>query len=218
MYTYSEIERADINGFRHYKTPDGPLPSVTTILECTKSRESADSLKNWRARVGDKEANYITNTSIRVGNRLHKNIENYLLHRTSPEGSAFEQILTKLMIDNGLKHIDAVWGVEAPLYYPELYAGTTDCVGIHNGTPAIIDFKNSRGDKKREWIESYFMQLVAYALAHNKLYGTNIKKGVIMMACHSGKYQEFIIEGEEFEKYTLLWLEKVKQYYSDIDK
>ena len=76
-----------------------------------------------------------------------------------------------------------------------------------------MDFKNSLREKKKEWIEDYFMQLAAYALAHNEMFGTNIQRGVVMIATRDPKYQEFIIEGEEFTHYETMWANKVCAYY-----
>jgi genome maintenance exonuclease 1 len=100
-----------------------------------------------------------------------------------------------------------------PVYCENLYAGTTDCVGVWNGEPAIIDFKQSLKHKKREWITDYFCQLGSYALAHNEMFGTDIKKGVILMCVQDGTYLEFIVEGKEWEKSTLEWCDKLSAYY-----
>ena len=84
---------------------------------------------------------------------------------------------------------------------------------MHEGEPAIGDFKTSRKFKKKEWIEDYFMQASAYALAHNEVYGTNIKKGVIFMVTHDNEYPQFVVEGEEFQTFTNKWLDRVETYY-----
>ena len=191
------------------------LPSVTTILSAMKSEDTMAGLAKWRKNVGDAEADRVVNLSISMGNDMHDNLEQHILTEGKAEqkGVMLAKMMTKLVIEKGLSKVDEVWGTEAQLYYPELYAGTTDLVGVHEGEDAIMDFKNSRKEKKEEWITDYKYQLVAYALAHNKLHGTDIKKGVIMMATHNLVYQEFVLEGEEFEKYTKLWLNKVYDFY-----
>jgi genome maintenance exonuclease 1 len=128
-------------------------------------------------------------------------------------GSFMAQTLAKVIIKNGLSKVNEVWGTEVSLYSTELYAGTTDLTGLHEGIPSIMDFKNSLKDKKREWIEDYFMQLAAYALSHNEMYGTDISRGVVMIATRDAKYQEFIIEGDEFKHYETMWANKVCAYY-----
>jgi len=215
-YTYKKIKQVNLPDRRVYDVGESRmLPSVTTILSATKSAESKQALDDWKARVGKEESERITNQSSTIGSEMHDNLEKWILNKEKPAGTVMSKMLTKLIINNGLKHVDEVWGTEVPLYYPELYAGTTDLVGIHKGTPAIIDFKNSRQNKLKEYVEDYYLQLTAYALAHNKLYNTNINKGVIMMACHSGNYMEFIIEDSEFEMWTNKWLERVSLYYSN---
>ena len=129
------------------------------------------------------------------------------------KGSFMSQALAKVIIKEGLPKVDEIWGTEVALYAKELYAGTTDLIGVHEGIPSIMDFKNSLKDKKREWIEDYFMQLAAYAMAHNEMYGTTIRRGVVMIATRDVKYQEFIIEGDEFDQYTEKWAKKLYAYY-----
>jgi genome maintenance exonuclease 1 len=118
------------------------------------------------------------------------------------------------IISQGLSNCTEFWGTEVSLYFPEVYAGTTDLVGVHNGDEAIMDHKQTNKPKKREWIEDYFVQTVAYATAHNEVWGTNIRKGVIFMCSADNLYQEFIVEGNEFDKYTSLWFERLEKYYT----
>jgi genome maintenance exonuclease 1 len=143
---------------------------------------------------------------------MHTNLENYILGK--PMGGTFmAQALANVVIKEGLPKIDEIWGTEVALYSTELYAGTTDLVGVHEGIPSIMDFKNSLRPKKREWIEDYFMQLAAYALSHNEMFGTDIHRGVVMIATREAKYQEFIIEDDEFVHYETMWANKVCSYY-----
>ncbi len=76
-----------------------------------------------------------------------------------------------------------------------------------------MDHKQTNKPKKREWIEDYFVQLAAYANAHNEVHMTKIRKGVIFMCSADNLYQEFILEGSEFDKYTDIWFKRVEQYY-----
>ena len=186
-----------------------PLPSVTTILSKMKDMTH---LNEWRAAVGEEKAKKITTEASGLGNGMHKNLENYILGEPM-SGTFMAKALANVIIKNGLSKVDEVWGTEVSLYSPELYAGTTDLTGLHSGIPSIMDFKNSLNDKKREWIEDYFMQLAAYALSHNEMYGTDIKRGVVMIATRDAKYQEFIIEGDEFTHYETMWANKVCAYY-----
>jgi len=122
--------------------------------------------------------------------------------------------MTKQIITKGLSKVDEVWGVEVPLYAEGLYAGTTDLCGRHSGADAIMDFKNSRSFRKEEWISDYKLQVVAYGLAHNEMYNTKIRKGVIMLAAQTGQYQEWIVEGNDFDKAADEWAKRLEEYYA----
>ena len=213
------MQRVEIEGKRRYLTPDGEkLPSVTTILDATKSEESKQALNNWRKRVGVQKAQEITTEAAGRGTRMHKWLENYV--KTGVTGdpgtnpySIQSHTMAHSIISQGMVNCTEFWGTEVPLYYPKIYAGTTDLCGIHSGDEAIMDHKQTNKPKKREWIDDYFVQLAAYANAHNEVHGTKIRKGVIFMCDPTSLYQEFIIEGTEFDKYTDIWFKRVEQYY-----
>lgn len=219
-FNYVKFGKETIEGSRKYATPDGEkLPSVTTILDATKSEESKKALHEWRNRVGHKRAQEITTEAAGRGTRMHKFIEDYiktgiLNEPGSNPYSIQSHKMAKSIIDKGLSKVNEAWGVEVPLYFPKIYAGTTDLCGIHDGSEAIMDHKQSNKVKKREWIEDYFIQSAAYANAHNEVHGTKIRKGVIFMCTADNQYLEFIIEGVEFDKYTDLWFHKLDEYYS----
>jgi len=218
-FNYQPLPRMEIDGKRRYATPDGEkLPSVTTILDATKSEESKQALNNWRKRVGTVQAQAITTEAAGRGTRMHKWLENYIkTGETGEPGSNPYSIQSHTMahsiISQGLIKCNEYWGTEVPLYFPKVYAGTTDLCGVHDGSEAIMDHKQTNKPKKREWIDDYFVQLAAYANAHNELHGTKIRKGVIFMCDPNAMYQEFLIEGTEFDKYTNMWFKRVEQYY-----
>lgn len=219
-YNYTPISRESIDGKRHYCLPDGSkVPSVTTILDKTKPEEQRRALANWKKAVGEKRAQEITTEAAGRGTRMHKWLETYVKEGDMgvPGSNPFSKQshgMANIIVFEGLgKNVTEFWGVEVPVYYSGLYAGTTDCVGVWKGQPAILDFKQTNKPKKREWIEDYFLQLAAYALAHNSTHGTNINDGVILMCSANNEYQEFEITGSEFEMYTHRWLERVEQYY-----
>ncbi len=213
------MSRVEIDGKRRYATPDGEkLPSVTTILDATKPEEAKKALNEWRKRVGVVKAQQITTEAAGRGTRMHKWLENFIKtgETGEPGSNPYSQQSHKMahsIITQGLVKCTEYWGTEVPLYFPKVYAGTTDLVGVHDGSPAIMDHKQSNKLKKREWIDDYFIQLAAYANAHNEVHGTDIRKGVIFMCTADNIYQEFIIEGDEFEKYSNLWFKRVEQYY-----
>jgi hypothetical protein len=215
IYEYKKLNRDETTGKRLYACPDGTkVPSVTTVLDSTKDKTF---LIEWRKRVGDAEATRISTESAGLGTLMHTHLEYHVLGRERPQGNNQVQILARNMADTMINQafcdIDEVWGIEAPLYYPGLYAGTSDMIGVHKGTPAIIDHKTTKKPKKREWIEDYFLQCCAYALAHNEVHGTDIKKCVINIIDRDAKLQPFIIEGNEFDHYGGLWAQRLDQYY-----
>jgi len=219
-FKYTALDRATVEGSRKYATPDGEkLPSVTTILDATKTEESKQALQNWRNRVGHKQAQAITTEASGRGTRMHKWLENYIkTGATGDPGSNPYSLQSHQMahsiINQGLVKCDEFWGTEVSLYYPKIYAGTTDLVGLHEGSEAIMDFKQSNKLKKKEWIDDYFIQLLFYGTAHNKLYSTKINKGVIFMCTSDNVYQEFIIEGSEWTAYENKMWERLEKYYS----
>lgn len=149
---------------------------------------------------------------------MHKYLEDYCIDSVlkEPGSNPFSQQANKMaqiIIDEGMCDMDEIWGTEVPMYFPELYAGTTDAVGSFNGQPSIIDFKQTNKPKKDEWVDDYKTQLVAYALAHNEVYGTNIKQGVILMCSKDFVFQKWVIKDEEFELFTEHWLNRVQTYY-----
>ena len=206
-----------VEGQRHYILNKEKLPSVTTILSATQSAEKRESLAKWRERVGEETATRIVDSAGARGTAMHKILEKYVLgegylDETTVGKQAHNMALQ--VIQSGLSNITEYYGTECTLYYPGLYAGQTDLVAIHKGEDAIIDFKQTNKPKRREWIEDYCLQLAAYAMAHNFIYKTKITKGVVMMCSKDNYYQEFVIEGAEFQKYMHNFLRRVDEYYS----
>jgi ATP-dependent exoDNAse (exonuclease V) beta subunit len=224
-YNYTPLDRTTIEGKRHYCLPDGSkVPSVTTILERTKSQEKRDALKRWKERVGERQAQQIVTEAANRGTRMHTYLEHYVKTGDMKElpDNPFAQpswFMAAEVILKGLSKVDEFWGMEVPVYYSGLYAGTTDCLGVWQGQPAILDFKQTNKPKKREWIDDYFLQLAAYAAAHNHTYGTDIKTGVILMCvqpkseAETPEYQEFVVLEEEFAHWTAEWTKRLELFY-----
>jgi genome maintenance exonuclease 1 len=219
-FLYDEMKRETTTEGRKYVAPDGnKLPSVTTILDATKTLEAKKALIDWRRRVGEQKAKEITAEAAGRGTRMHKWLENYVLTGETGEPgsnpySKQSHQMAHTIISQGLSNCPEFWGTEVSLYFPKVYAGTTDLVGLHSGDEAILDFKQTNKPKKREWIEDYFLQLTAYANAHNEVYGTKIRKGVILMCSADNQYQEFIVEGNEFDHWSDRWWKRVEEYYT----
>ena len=218
-FNYTPINRKQTNEGRKYVTPDGgAVASVTTILDKTKSEEKKQALQEWRNRVGHKEAAAITTEAANRGTSMHSHLEHWLAHGVIESKSNLvhqqsAKMATRIIEEYLNPSLNEWWGSEVGLYYPELYAGTTDLVGVYDGVPSIIDFKQTNKPKKTEWIEDYFLQAAAYAAAHNVVHGTDIKQGVILMCSKDVEPQSWVIDLTEYET---KWFDKVWQYYSNI--
>ena len=217
-FKYPRTKRELIDGLRHYNINEGQwkLPSVTTILDKTQPAEKREALRKWRESKGEEEATRIVDESASRGTAMHKILEKYILEDGYIDLTDVGQqahSMAKQVIERGLCNVPEFYGSEVTLYYPGLYAGQTDLVAIHKGEEAIIDFKQTNKPKKREWIDDYFLQLSAYAMAHNILFNTQITKGVIMMCSKDNYYQEFIIQGPEFREAKHKFLKRVTEYY-----
>ena len=229
-FDYKPLSRTSEDGKRLYLTPDGKkLPSVTTILEKTKPEEKKRALNEWRNRVGHAQAQAITTEAANRGTRMHTYLEHYvktgeLKERGSNPYSWASHAMAETVIEDGLKNVSEFWGVEIPLYFPKLYAGTTDGAGIHLNNESILDYKQTNKPKREEWIEDYFLQLTAYALAHNEVYGTNIRKGVVLMCVKpevdamgnpttAPQYQEFVLKEADFDHWEQQWWKRLELYY-----
>ena len=215
-YDYKEIKRKQIDGKRLYACPDGnAVASVTTILDKTKDKSH---LIAWRKRVGEAKAQEIVTEAASVGTRMHKYLEDYIEFGEwpTPGSNPYAQQAHRMaeqVRDNAMNDVDEIWGSEINLYHPKIYAGTTDLVGQYKGQPAIMDFKQTNKPKKAEWVEDYYLQLTAYALAHNEVFGTNIREGHIFMCSRDLQYQQFDVWPDEFDKWEQKWWDRVYQYY-----
>ena len=220
-YDYPSSTRASIEGLRHYNV-DGSterLPSVTTVLGQTQEQSKRDSLQRWRDKVGHETAAKITQEAASRGTSMHMYLEKYCLGEgyldLTDVGNVAKHMAEKI-VDKGIDNrLTEIYGNEATLFYPGLYAGSVDLVGQHDGDIAIIDFKQTNKPKQREWIGDYFLQMAAYGMAHDAVYGTTIEKGVILMCSKDLYYQEFTIEGEEYRQAKHDFLRRLSEFYGD---
>ena len=212
-YTYVDATRHEEHGSRLYDVNGTRLPSVTTILGRTKDQKF---LKEWKAKVGEREAERIKNLSSSRGTAMHKFLEHYIT------GSGYDDLtelgqkaktMAEKVIEVGLTPVEEYYGSEVTLYYPGLYAGSTDLVCIHNGKDTVVDFKQSNTPKRQDWIEDYFMQIAAYCMAHDYVHNSQIKQGVIMICTPDLYYQEFKVEGAELRSWKHKFLKRLDMYY-----
>ena len=215
-FDYQTIQRKSVDGKRKYLTPDGnAVASVTTILDATKDKTH---LIAWRKRVGETKAQEIVTEAAGVGTRMHKYLEDYVEFGTwaepgsNPYAKQAHMMATQVK-EKALSDVDEIWGSEVALYVPQMYAGTTDLVGQYKGQPCIMDFKQTNKPKKLEWVQDYFLQLTAYAIAHNEIYDTKICEGHIFMCSRAGEYQQFDLWPHEFKEWEQEWWNRVYAYY-----
>jgi len=212
-YTYPSLERVDLEIGRHYlDSKNTPVPSVTTVLSATS--KSKDGIAQWRNRVGEAEADRIVKQSTDIGSSVHDAIEKYLKDELwdifeNTENELIAKKITHKFVNDGLKKITEIWGLEVGLVLDNLYAGTADCIGEYNSIPTLIDFKTAKKIKKREWIEDYFLQGCAYANAHNVMFGSDIQQIVILMVDRDLIFQEFIVRPTEFKILTHKWKKRL---------
>ena len=99
-------------------------------------------LNAWKKRLGEQKAQQITTESANIGTVMHRSLEKHVKGEDRTPGSNLIQQkahqMANVIIDNGLNGVNEVWGSEINLYYPELYAGTTDLVGVVDNKPAIM--------------------------------------------------------------------------------
>ena len=212
-YKYITGTRIEDHGTRLYDVNGSRLPSVTTILGKTKDQTF---LKDWIKSKGAKEAERIKNLSSNRGTAMHKFLEHYII------GSGYDDLtelgqkaktMAEKIIDVGFTPVEEWYGSEVTLYYPGLYAGSTDLVCLHNGKETVVDFKQANRPKKEEWIDDYKMQIAAYAMAHDYVHESNIEQGVIMVCTPDLYYQEFIISGSDLRQWKYKFLKRLDMYY-----
>ena len=217
---YNYIEGKQITdpdtGKRVYEISNYRLPSVTTILGATKDQKF---LKDWKAKVGEQEAERIKNISSSRGTSMHKFLESFVTGVDYDDltelGQAAKPMAEKIM-EVGLAPVDEYYGSEVTLHYPGLYAGQTDLVCLHNDLETIVDFKQANRPKKKEWIEDYYLQIAAYAMAHDYVHNSCIEQGVIMVCTPDLYYQEFIVSGAELRQYKHKFLKRLDMYHDII--
>jgi len=214
---YSYIQGTQITdhetGTRIYDVIGTRLPSVTTILSATKNKQF---LKDWKEKVGHEEAERIKNLSSKRGTAMHKFLEKHI------QSSGYDDLteigqqakpMAQKIIDEGLVPISEYYGSEIMVHYPGLYAGSTDLVCNHNGLETIVDFKQSNRPKRAEWVDDYYMQIAAYAMAHDEVYGSKIRQGIIMICTPDLYYQEFKFQDTELKRWKHRWLERLDMYH-----
>ena len=200
-------------GKRVYEINSYRLPSVTTILGATKDQQF---LKDWKAKVGEQEAERIKNLSSKRGTSMHKFLESFITdvgYDDLTELGQTAKAMAEKVIKVGLTPVETIYGSEVTLYYPGLYAGSTDLVCVHNEMDTIVDFKQANRPKREDWIDDYKMQIAAYAMAHDYVHKSNIEQGIIMVCTPDLYYQEFTVSGVDLRSWKHKFLKRLDMYH-----
>ena len=204
---YKDLTAETTDTGRTYNAPNGKsYPSVTTVLSIL----TEDSIRSWRNRVGEEQADIVSGKASRRGTKVHSIVEKYLNNEnTSKFLPHIQQSLENLkpVLDND---IGTIFGLEVALYSDHLgVAGRCDCIAQYNGVPSIIDFKTSRYIKKKEKISNYFAQGAAYAIMWEERTGMVIPNVVVIMDVDHEKPLVFV---EHRDNYTKLLKETIDEY------
>ena len=147
---------------------------------------------------------------------MHKFIEEHIKGIGYDDLSAIGEEarpMAQKIIEIGLTPVSEYYGAEVTVHYPGLYAGSTDLVCLHNDMETIVDFKQSNRPKKEEWIEDYYLQIAAYAMAHDEVHRSRIRQGVIMVCTPDLYYQEFKMQDAELKRWKHKWLARLDEYH-----
>ena len=204
---YPKLSRETIDGVRYYDTPSGEkLVSITSVI----SHYNREIFREWRAKVGETEANKITKQSTSRGTDMHTLAECYLRNRDLPKVQPLSEFLFK-QAKPKLNLINNIHAIEQSLFSMELgIAGSVDCIAEYEGELAVIDFKTSKKPKPKEWIEHYFVQCAAYACMLYEMTDIMVKKFVIIMSCENGEVE--IYEEYDKRKYINLLSEYIREF------
>ena len=115
LFDFKKLPYKNVDGRRMYESPSGiQLPSITSILGWFKK----DSLKEWREKVGEEEANKISRRAAGRGTKVHHMAEDYLNNDPVYTQGEMPHVI---QLWNALKksidgHVDNVQAQEVPLY------------------------------------------------------------------------------------------------------
>lgn len=202
-FNYPDISSETIEGMRIYVVPPASYyPSITTVLGHTMPQQKRDSLEQWKKSIGEQRAREISETATTNGTAVHLLAERYVKKQPIIEtGEVFNDHVIKLFnaLKTKLNKIQEVWGQEVALFSNKIgVAGRCDCIAYYKGKPSIIDYKTSSKIKDKNDIEDYYLQLCAYAIMHNEMFGTDITQGVVLMTSDGGFPQEFLVDLNDY--------------------
>ena len=204
---YPSLSRETVDGVRYYDTPNGKkLVSITSVI----SHYNREIFREWRAKVGEQEANRVTKQATARGTDMHTLAEYYLKNSKLPSVQPLSEMLFK-QAKPTLDKIDNIHAQEQSLFSYELgVAGSVDCIAEYEGELAIIDFKTAKKPKPKKWVDHHFVQCAAYACMLYEMTGIMVKKFVIIMSCEDGE----VVVYEEYDKrkYINLLSEYIREF------
>ena len=218
-FNYPEMQTSNVGGLRVYTTPSGVhYPSITTVLGNTMPEEKSKALKKWQEALGTAEAARKTKEYADSGTAVHLLAERYLNREelVKPEESFNPLDVSKFnALKTLLNRVTEVWGQEVPLASDLLaVAGRCDLVGVYKNKACIIDFKTSARLKSQKQIDDYRLQLCAYSVMHNEMFGTNITDGVVLMTSDGGFPQEFRMD---LTQYLEPLVARIEEFYQKLE-
>lgn len=199
---YSDLDAETTSSGRLYRTPGGGFPSVTTVLSIL----TEDHIREWRARVGEDEANKISHRASTRGTAVHAIIEDYINNKEDYAEKYMPNVVENFLSVKPVldERIGTVYAQECALYSKHLgVAGRVDCIAEFDSTISIIDFKTAKKPKKAEWITNYFIQESAYAIMWEERTGIPITQLVTIVAVDNEQPQIFIEHRDN-------WTEKLR--------
>ena len=204
---YPSLSRETVDGVRYYDTPNGKkLVSITSVI----SHYNREIFREWRAKVGEQEANKVTKQATSRGTDMHTLAEYYLKNSKLPSVQPLSEMLFK-QAKPTLDKIDNIHAQEQSLFSYELgVAGSVDCIAEYEGELAIIDFKTAKKPKPKKWVDHHFVQCAAYGCMLYEMTGIMVKKFVIIMSCEDGE----VVVYEEYDKrkYINLLSEYIREF------
>ena len=214
--TYLDLERLDTPQGRFYVTPDGLAPSVTTILSKTSDNSW---LEEWRNRVGAEEADRLGKIGSTIGTEMHNALELLMTNQPLQEAITEYQVMAHKMAKAikalVFKNKTVQCATEVKLHYGCLYAGTTDLILSNwNGEEAIIDYKSCSAFRNKDTVDKHAMQISAYGLAHNWMYGTDIRTAVVIQCTRQCNIKVSVYRGDDYDAAANRWADAVERFYA----
>lgn len=213
-----KLVRTNVGGKRHYDTPNGSYPSITSVL----SIRDKGGIHEWRKRVGDEEANRIMRKAASRGTQFHSLLEKYFLNEIDDFDSFSGDALARnpgvwFLFCEAVqvleKKINNIYCIEDYLYSDEYkVAGAVDMIAEYDGVLSVIDFKTSNSDKKEEWIENYFIQGTAYAKMFTERTEIPCNQLVIFIVPDNGIPQIFIKSTTDYTPQLITAIEDFNAY------